>query len=107
MLSDHAEGRGYVAVLREIAAAPGDWTDDERNRAARALEEYASLLTAHILKEDQVLYPMARQHLPGEAYAEVARLCAEFEASRAATGESERIVALGERLIATYAAAGR
>lgn len=107
MLVDHTEGRSYVAVMREVAAAPGDWTAEDRARAARALDDYAALLTGHILKEDQVLYPMARHHLPGDAFAEVARRCDEFEASQRAGGEVDRLVALGDRLITTYGAAGR
>jgi hemerythrin-like domain-containing protein len=106
MLAEHDEGRRHVAAMAEIAGATGDWTAEERARAARALEGYAALLAPHIMKEDQILYPMARHHLPEEAYAEVERACARFESSRLEDGSIERLRALGDRLVSAYAGLG-
>ena len=63
------------------------------------------MLRAHIHKEDAILYPMAEQHLPAEAMAEVSLACDRYEGSAAQGGEPDRLRALAEELIRTHAAA--
>jgi hemerythrin-like domain-containing protein len=102
MLSDHAEGRRFTGIVREIGDRTGDLTADERHEAAAALGGYAELLSAHIWKEDQVLYPMAAQALEGAAWEAVAAKCAAFDHTQEASGEPERLRKLGEELIRAY-----
>ena len=105
MLSDHTEGRRLTGIVREIGGRTGDLTADERREAAAALSAYAELLSAHIWKEDQVLYPMAERALAGEPWDGVSARCAAFDTAKEATGEPERLRALGEELIAIYGGA--
>ena len=51
MLSDHETGRGHVKTIRE-ALARGD-----RDAIAAHLLAYRELLSAHIRKEDEILFP--------------------------------------------------
>lgn len=60
MLREHNEGRGYIAAMRN-ALAQGNGS-----AFAAAARAYAALLRQHILKEDQVLYPMAEVRLANQ-----------------------------------------
>lgn len=106
MLADHAEGRRLTGVVREIGARAGELTANERREAAAALEGYAELLSAHIQKEDQILYPMAERALAGGPWEEVAARCAAFDAAAEASGNPQRLRAVGEDLASIYGGAG-
>jgi hemerythrin-like domain-containing protein len=60
MLLEHEEGRGLIATLRQTAPRAGG-THAERMQFAAAARGYAQLLSAHIDKENQVLFVMADQ----------------------------------------------
>jgi hemerythrin-like domain-containing protein len=86
MLMDHEAGRAHVAAMAERAGQPTRWSAEDRAAAVAAARGYAELLRSHIRKEDQILYPMARQRLHEEALARVDRECAAFEARQVASG---------------------
>jgi len=87
MLADHVEGRGYVATLHEIAGGEGPLSAEEAEAAVQAAGSYMDLLGAHIMKEDQVLYPMAQQMLPPDAMEELAHTFENYEEREAAAAE--------------------
>jgi hemerythrin-like domain-containing protein len=60
MLHEHEQGRAFIAALRQTAPRAGG-THAERMRFAAAARGYAQLLSAHIDKENQVLFVMADQ----------------------------------------------
>jgi hemerythrin-like domain-containing protein len=103
MLHEHDLGRALIAALREKAEQLGPWSADDLQAVADAARSYADLLHAHIHKEDAILYPMAEQHLPADALAEVTRDCEQFEQDRTGTGEHERLHALAEALVLRHA----
>jgi len=70
MVSEHEDGRRYLRELAEVLAM-GVADDDGRERFVVAARSYADMLRHHILKEDQVLWPMAESMLTGEAAAEM------------------------------------
>lgn len=75
MLHEHDLGRAHVHALR--AAIGGDGPDT----LAAIVEHgrtYAALMRAHIRREDQILYPMAREVL-GDDLAGVARRCQSYD----------------------------
>jgi hemerythrin-like domain-containing protein len=102
MLMDHDAGRAFVSVLAERSAQAVPWTDIDRRAVAEAAGGYSSLLRGHILKEDQILYPMARQRLHDEALARVDRECAAFEEKQIAAG-SDSLKDLARELVARHA----
>lgn len=79
MLAEHEEGRAYTAALREAAGrlAAGDAA------AAAAVAEnalgYVALLRQHIMKEDNILFAMAKRVLGPEAEATLVDGFAEVE----------------------------
>jgi hemerythrin-like domain-containing protein len=103
MLHEHDQGRALVAVLRERAGQDGPWSDGDRQEIVEAAGAFSRMLHAHIHKEDAILYPMAEQHLPPEAMAEVGEACERHEQARQASGALERLVALGDALVARHA----
>ncbi len=75
MLLEHERGRELVRTMR--AQVPS-WAEAEaRQRYAEAALQFVDLLTQHIAKENQVLFPMGEQVLPA---AERARLQEAFQA---------------------------
>jgi hemerythrin-like domain-containing protein len=86
MLGEHDAGRAHVAAMAERADLPGPWTGQDRAAVVEAARGYTGLLRNHIMKEDSILYPMARQRLPPEALARVDRECERFEQSQVAAG---------------------
>jgi len=102
MLMDHAAGRAHVAVMAGKAGQATPWTGQDRAAAIGAARGYAELLRGHIRKEDQILYPMARQRLHEEALARVNRDCGAFEATQVAGG-AESLKDLARELVERHA----
>jgi len=65
MLQEHDQGRGLIAALRQ-AAPQANSSPEARARFATVARGYAQLLSAHIDKENQVLFRMADQAIPRE-----------------------------------------
>ena len=97
MLHEHGLGRALIATMREKVEQSEAWSVEDSKAVAAAARGYAELLRAHIQKEDQVLYPMAEQHLPAAAKIQVSEACAEFDAGRPA-GEFEKFREIVQKL---------
>jgi len=104
MLMEHDEGRGRLAVMRELAAQAAPWTDADRARLGEAAHGYTSLLRGHIEKEDSILYPMAQARLPPEVLERVDASCEAFEARHAGEGGTDALRRLGADLVARHPA---
>jgi len=105
MLHEHEQGRALVRILRDRVAQQEPWSDADRQEIAEIARGFATLLRAHIHKEDAVLYPMAEQHLPPEAMEAVADACEKFEQDEARAGAHEKLHALAEELVRLHAPA--
>ena len=64
MLAEHAEGRSHVGALIKIGEGSGPLSPSERDAIIEHALAYIPLLRSHIIKEDNVLYPMAVQAIP-------------------------------------------
>jgi predicted acylesterase/phospholipase RssA len=64
----------------------GAWSDADRAAILSAASGYTDLLRSHIMKEDQILYPMAQARLPDAVMEQVDRDCASFEARQGTAG---------------------
>jgi hemerythrin-like domain-containing protein len=105
MLHEHDEGRAAVGALDARAGQAAPWTDADRQEIADVARGFSALLHAHIHKEDAVLYPMAEQHLPPDALAEVGAACDRADEARVASGALDRLQALADELVARHAPA--
>lgn len=83
MLHEHDLGRGWVNELGEVAAGQGPLTETETARIRSVSSQLSSMLKSHILKEDRVLYPMARARLPQSAQQEIDARVADFNGQHA------------------------
>lgn len=92
MLAEHQMGRRLVSELKSYAARP-TWAEIDHSAVRHLILEYTQLLQQHIMKEDRILYPMARGNIPPEAMASVDRECAlRDEANIARRRELEALV---------------
>ena len=76
MLSEHTTGRDYV---KGLSVGIKEYAKGDTNAANQIIENarnYSSLLSNHIYKEDNVLYPMAKLRLSKEQQEELLK---EFE----------------------------
>lgn len=96
MLIEHDQGRHFIDIMRTVAGQDGDWDDGDRETVFQAGMSYAALLTEHIMKEDEILYPMSEQVIPADKMAVVDAECAEFDTAEKA--EFERMLELAETL---------
>jgi len=97
MCAEHVVGRGHVGRMRELGAS-GDLGALRREAA-----DYVALLRAHIMKEDQVLFAMARNILDET---DMERLRAESAEAEAEFTDRGTYVALAGELCSEAGTAG-
>jgi hemerythrin-like domain-containing protein len=102
MLSEHQQMREMVAVLRQLAGQDAPWSSDDRERLSDAARSYTSMLREHIMKENEMLYPMAMEHLPPRVQDQVDDECAALDKSRASAGTDATLEKLASHLVARY-----
>ena len=94
MKAEHVQGR---ALTRAMRVASEDYAKGNANVVPGLVEntlEYVELLRAHIAKENNVLFPIADQIIPGAEQRELARVYDEFEANVMGAGVHERYHAM-------------
>jgi len=98
MLTEHEQGRVYTRAM--LAAAQelqkGDAT--ARERVTQNALGYAALLRQHILKEDNILFPMADQVIPLDQQNDVYEGFERVEHEETGEGVHEKYLGLAERL---------
>ncbi len=102
MLMEHDIGRAHVRELDRLAALPGPWSPTDRQRVTGEALGYASLLRAHIQKEDEILYPMAEARLPPELLDQVDADCDAFERRQPGAAEHLELLRLADELLARH-----
>jgi hemerythrin-like domain-containing protein len=88
MLHEHDLGRAYIRRLEDALDR------DDRESTVDALHCYTALLRNHILKENEVLFPMADRLLTGEDHKELVALFDRLERERIGASVIERYGAL-------------
>ena len=71
MLYEHDEGRKYTAAFRSAAEQMKSGDEDAAADVVRNVFDYVNLLREHIMKENNVLFPMAEQIIPADTMREV------------------------------------
>lgn len=64
MLTEHEEGRGYVSRMKEAVEKAKGGDSSLLPQFVKNARNYVSLLSQHIDKEDNILYEMAKMHIP-------------------------------------------
>ena len=99
MLTEHTEGRRLIKDMEDAAAGAL-----AAERFARAAQEYADLLRAHIQKENNVLFPAAERVLSPDALERISGRFEEHEEKVIGHGRHEELHALLKELKRKYPA---
>lgn len=102
MLEEHVLGRAHVAALAAAGARGGPLAGDELEDVRRHAREYVALLSAHIQKEDQILFPAAERALQSEVLEDLARQFEAHERDEMGDGTHEQLHELAEELISRW-----
>lgn len=98
MLHEHDLGRRYTAAFRTAAEQMQAGDESAAADLVRNVFDYVELLRQHILKEDNILFPMAEQILPADAMQQVGDAFQRVIAEDANNGIRDKYQALAEKL---------
>lgn len=98
MLAEHEEGRAYVKNLSEFVKRYYNGDEAAINGIITNALSYINLLTQHIQKEDNILYPMGENFLNDEDHEKLIEKFEEIERERIGFKEHEKYVKLIEKL---------
>jgi hemerythrin-like domain-containing protein len=90
MLHDHVEGRGHIRAMSEALDAYRQGDETAAKRLAGSIRAYTELLTAHIWKEDNILFTMADQVLSDSVQQELVARFDRIESEHMGEGVHER-----------------
>jgi hemerythrin-like domain-containing protein len=102
MLFEHQQMRELISVLRGLAEQDASWSSSDKERLADVARSYTSMLREHIMKENEMLYPMAMEHLPPRVQDQIDDECAALDNSRASAGADSALEKLAAHLVARY-----
>lgn len=102
MLMEHNVGRDFVKRMSEAVAKYQDGIHNGSQEIIENARGYISLLTPHIEKEDNILYPMADIHLSENQQAELLEKFEKVEMEKIGLDKLEKLHSLLTRLKAVY-----
>jgi hemerythrin-like domain-containing protein len=98
MLREHEMGRAYTRGLRGAAQRLDAGDASAKAEVIQNARGYAGLLRQHIMKEDNILFPMAEKLLPVSEQERVAQGFDHVEHEETGEGIHEKYLALAESL---------
>ena len=98
MLREHEMGRVYTRALRDAAQRLDAGDASAKADVIQNARGYAGLLRQHIMKEDNILFPMAEQLLPAVEQERVAQGFEHVEHEDTGEGIHEKYLALAGKL---------
>lgn len=90
MLMEHEQGRAHVRGMAEALEKYRAGDDSARSALAEHANGYADLLSAHIYKEDNILYPMGDQVMAADVQEGLLKDFREMEARVLTPAERQR-----------------
>jgi hemerythrin-like domain-containing protein len=98
MLYEHEQGRLYTRGMREAALKLAAGDTAARGDVVGNARGYAALLRQHIMKEDNILFPMANRVIPLEQQDQVFDDFERVEHEETGEGVHEKYLALADKL---------
>ena len=92
MLSEHELGRKYVKGMDDGVSSHMRGENKAALQIAENARNYATLLTQHIYKEDNILYPMADIHLSEEKQQELIEEFEKVEQEKIGIGKHQELL---------------
>ena len=102
MLSEHTTGREYVKGLSLGIEEYAKGNSNASNQIIENARNYSSLLSNHIYKEDNILYPMAQLHLSKEQHEELVKEFETVDSEIIGLDKQKELLDILDRLKATY-----
>ncbi len=98
MLYEHEEGRAFVRRMAELLEKLNTGDDSLKNELANTMLGYTELLTAHIDKENSILFPMGDNVLTENDQKELVEAFERIEREEMGKGVHEKYHELGHKL---------
>lgn len=98
MLAEHEDGRRLTAAMRDAAERLERGDATARADLVRSARGYAALLRQHIMKEDNILFPMADRVIQGRRSAEVVEAFGRVEHEETGEGVHQKYLDLAASL---------
>lgn len=102
MLVEHDLGRLHMADLEKALLAVREGNDEAKLDVIANAISYTHLLTRHIDKEDNVVYPFANRSFSKAQLDEIDEACLKFEMEQTDKGIQEKFILDLERLESKY-----
>jgi hemerythrin-like domain-containing protein len=102
MLAEHQTGRGHVRAMGQALQALKAGRLEEWDGFNGNAREYIDLLRQHIIKEDNILYPMADARIPRVKQEEMLKGFEKIEEERIGAGKHEAFHAMLKELGGEY-----
>jgi len=102
MFREHDEGRSYVRALSEAVSQYKGGNLAASSRIVQSARSYIALLTQHIDKENNILFPMADMHISEEQQRELLVGFERIETERLGAGKHGEFHQLLHNLKGTY-----
>jgi len=98
MLAEHEQGRQFTRSMRQAAEKVQAGETSAKAEICQNALAYAALLRQHIVKKDNVLFPMAERVIPLAKQAEVAEAFERVEHEETEEGVHEKFLGMAEAL---------
>jgi hemerythrin-like domain-containing protein len=98
MLSEHTEGRRFTKVMREAAERMLSGDSSAKDQVIKNARSYVSLLRQHIVKEDNILFPMVDNVIPQMKQQNIMIAFEQIEHQEAGEGMHEKYSNLAAKL---------
>ncbi len=102
MLKEHQQGRDHVAGMKRALFKRTDHNPDTVAKLSHHIKVYIDLLERHIEKENNVLFPLAIQHLPENRLMVLKNGFDQIESERIGEGKHEAFHEMLETLQDIY-----
>ncbi|WP_309492787.1 hemerythrin domain-containing protein [Candidatus Hecatella orcuttiae] len=98
MRMEHERGREFVKAMAQAVERYRGGDEEAKHAIVANARGYVDLLTQHISKEDDVLYPLAEQVLGKKEHVELLEKFEEVEKTMVGEGKHQQYIKLLERL---------
>ena len=98
MLAEHEQGRQLTGGMRQAAEKMQAGEASAKAEVCQNALDYADLLRHHILKEDNVLFPLAERVIPQVKKADIAEAFERVEHEETGEGVHEKYLGMAEAL---------
>lgn len=102
MLTEHGHGRGHISAMSSALEGMKAGDQGPAQAFVESARQYIDLLTNHISKENDVLFPMAEKTLPAQTLQAIYEEFERIETERIGEGRHEAFHKMIDELARVY-----